>query len=108
MVDVISAFMRGLEGPIMLWIMSNDRPVHGYALIKEFERLTGQKLKPSKLYPLLYRLEDEGIITGEWIKKGCRAIRCYHLTQKGKTLLAEVTDLFKMPIKTIFIELLNE
>ena len=108
MVDVIRAFLRGLDGPIILWLISKGHPMHGYELLKEIERLTGQRLKLSTLYTLLYRLENDGLITGEWVEKGRRELKRYYLTEKGKALLVKVFDLFKMPIGKVVIDLLNE
>jgi len=107
MVDAVSAFLRGLERPLVLWLISK-RPMHGYEIIKEVKRLTGQRLKPSTLYTLLYRLEDEDFIISEWIEKGRRELRCYRLTEKGKTLLAKVFDLFKMPVRRVIADFLTD
>jgi DNA-binding PadR family transcriptional regulator len=107
MVDVVDAFMRGLEKPLILWLMSQG-PRHGYELIKEVKRLTGQKLKPGVLYPLLYQLEGEGFLAGEWIKKGRRELKFYRLTEKGKTLLAKVRGLFSNPIRRVIADLISE
>ena len=107
MVDVVDAFMRGLEKPLILWLIS-QKPRHGYEIIKEVKRLTGQKLKPSALYPLLNRLEGEGFLVGEWMKKGRRKLKCYRLTRKGKMLLAKVHGLFSNPIRRMIADLLSE
>lgn len=107
MVNVIDAFMRGLEKPLILWLISQG-PRHGYELIKEVKRLTGQKLKPGVLYPLLYQLEGEGFLAGEWIRKGRRELKRYRLTEKGKTLLAKVRGFFSNPIRIVIADLLSE
>jgi DNA-binding PadR family transcriptional regulator len=107
MVNVINAFMRGLEKPLILWLMSQG-PRYGYELIKEVKRLTGQKLKPSALYPLLYWLEDEGFVAGEWIRMGRRELKRYRLTDKGNALLVSVHELFKKPIRGVIADLLGE
>jgi DNA-binding PadR family transcriptional regulator len=107
MVDVVDAFMRGLEKPLILWLISQG-PRHGYELIKEVKRLTGQKLKPGVLYPTLYQLEGEGFLAGERVKKGRRELKCYRLTEKGKTLLAKVRGLFSNPIRRVIADLISE
>lgn len=107
MVDAVSAFMRGLEKPVIIWLIS-EGPKHGYELIKEVKKLTGQKLKPGTLYPLLYWLEKEGFVVGEWIKKGQRKLKRYRLTEKGKALLAELRQLFSKPIKALIADMLGE
>ncbi|KPV63993.1 MAG: hypothetical protein AOA65_1119 [Candidatus Bathyarchaeota archaeon BA1] len=58
MVRIVNAFLRGLDKPIMLWLLSRRRR-YGYELIKEFRRLTGHKLKSSVVYLFLRWLEDE-------------------------------------------------
>jgi DNA-binding PadR family transcriptional regulator len=107
MVDVVDAFMRGLEKPLILWLISQG-PRHGYELIKEVKRLTGQKLKPSVLYPTLYQLEGEGFLAGEWVRRGRRELKCYRLTEKGKTLFAKVRGLFSNPIRRVIADLISE
>ena len=107
MVDVVDAFMRGLEKPLMLWLISQG-PRHGYELIKEVKRLTGRKLKPSVLYPTLYQLESEGFLAGEWIRRGRRELKCYRLTEKGKALFAKVRGLFSNPIRRVIADLIGE
>lgn len=107
MVDIVDAFVRGLEKPLVLWLIS-QRPRHGYELIKEIRRLTGQNLKPSVLYPLLYQLESDGFLAGEWVRKGRRELRCYCLTEKGKTLFVKVRGLFSNPIRRVIADLIGE
>ena len=107
MVDAVSAFQRGLERPLILWLISKG-PMHGYEIIKEVKRLTGRRLKPATLYPLLNRLEVEGFLVSELIEKNRRKLRCYRLTEKGKTCLAKMFDLFKRPIRRIIADLLGE
>jgi DNA-binding PadR family transcriptional regulator len=107
MVDVIAAFMRGLEKPLILWLISQG-PRHGYELIKEFRRLTGQKLKPSMLYPTLHQLESKGFLAGELVRRGRRELKCYRLTKKGKALLAKVRGLFSNPIRRVIADFIGE
>jgi DNA-binding PadR family transcriptional regulator len=107
MVDAVKAFMHGLDRPLILWLLA-QRPRHGYELIKEVKRLTGHKLKPCTLYPILYWLEDEDFVVGECVKKGRRELRRYRLTEKGKALLAKVHDLFNKPIRWLIADLLSE
>jgi DNA-binding PadR family transcriptional regulator len=107
MVDTITAFQRGLDRPLVLWLISKG-PTYGYEIIKEIKRLTGRRLKPATLYPFLNRLEDEGFLVSEVVEKNRRERRCYSLTDKGKTFLAKVFDLFKMPIRRVIADLIGE
>jgi PadR family transcriptional regulator PadR len=107
MVDTISAFQRGLDKPLILWLIAKS-PMHGYEIIKEVKRLTGRRLKPATLYPLLKRLEEDGFLISELKAKGQRELRCYHLTEKGENVLAKMSAMFKLPVKRVITDLLGE
>jgi DNA-binding PadR family transcriptional regulator len=107
MVRVGDVFLRSLEKPIILWLLSR-KPRHGYELIVEFRRLTGRKLKPSMVYPFLHRLEIEGFARSQLLVKGGRKIRHYTLTKKGKELLKKVRKTFTKPLREFLMELIGE
>jgi len=104
MVNIVNAFLHGLEKPSILWLLS-QRPRHGYEIIKEFRRLTGQKLKPSTMYLFLHALEKRGFIVSNWIEKDRRKIRCYRLTKKGESLLEGFRNFFDMPIREFIVDM---
>ena len=94
MVEVIKSFMHGLNLIIILWLLST-KPRHGYEIIKEFRRLTGIKLNPGVVYPLLHNLEEEDLALSKWIMEKNKARRCYFLTVRGKKLFRTYRMLFK-------------
>jgi DNA-binding PadR family transcriptional regulator len=61
-----------------------DGPKHGYAIMQESERLSGQSLGPGTLYAALARLERRGLI--EAVPSDDRR-RPYRLTGHGATTL---------------------
>ncbi|PVX25069.1 MAG: PadR family transcriptional regulator [Candidatus Bathyarchaeum sp.] len=107
MVNLRDSLVHGIEKPLILWLLSR-RPRHGYELINEFRRLTGQKLKPGMIYPFLHWLEDEGYAVSEWVKKSGRNLRCYRLTEKGEQMFKKLRNFFGKPIKEIIADLLGE
>ena len=107
MVNIINSFLHGLEKPLVLWLLSRG-PKHGYDLMKEFRKLTGQTLKPGIMYPFLQWLEEKGFATSEWVKRGGRNLRCYCLTKKGESLFVKVRGLFDKPLKDVIMDLLSE
>ena len=107
MVDVVDSFLQGLDRPLILWLIQ-QKPKHGYELMTEIKRLTGRKLGPSKLYPLLYWLESKGYVAGEWVEKGERDLRQYSITTEGKFLLNKVSNLLNKPLKHVLDDLLND
>ena len=82
------------KGSAELLILSllEARPRHGYDLSKLIHsRSQGQlTFHIDSLYPLLYRLEERGWITGSWVEKpGERRRRFYKLTATGRRVLAQ-------------------
>ncbi|MCS7114511.1 MAG: PadR family transcriptional regulator [Candidatus Bathyarchaeota archaeon] len=107
MVKIGESFLRSLEKPVILWLLSR-KPRHGYELIAEFRRLTGRRLKPSIVYPFLHRLEREGFASSQWLVKGKRKVKHYTLTRNGEELLGKVRETFTKPVKEFFIEIIGE
>lgn len=62
-----------------------ERPIHGYALIKEIERITSEDWRPSpgSIYPALQSLVKHGLITST--ADGRR--RTYEITPAGRVIL---------------------
>lgn len=67
---------------------------HGFEVLRRLEELGcgSLVLKEGTLYPVLYRLEEAGLVRGEWeddsqVRRGPRR-RIYRLTEKGKRDLA--------------------
>ena len=68
------------------------RPRHGYEIGVEIERRSegAVSFQIASLYPVLYRLERKGLITGYWVEAaGQRRRRYYKLTGAGRKMLAE-------------------
>lgn len=105
MVNVDQAFLKSLDRPIIIWLLSQE-PIHGYGIIKELKRLTGRKLTPGFIYPYLNWLEEKGFAVGEWVERNNRVARYYSLTEKGEVLLLKLRELFDMPLGDILISFL--
>ena len=104
--DMIRAIVRGFSRAIILWLTS-QKPISGYSIIKEIERLTGQKFYAGIIYPLLYELEKNGYISGEWAERGRRRIKYYSITEKGAKLLNQLRQRFEMPVKEVLNDLIK-
>jgi transcriptional regulator len=77
---------------LLLLSLLEARPRHGYELGKLIETRSGGRLvfHIDSLYPLLYRLEERGWITGTWVEKpGERRRRFYRLTSAGQRVLRQ-------------------
>jgi DNA-binding PadR family transcriptional regulator len=105
--ELIRATVRGFSRAVILWLVS-QKAISGYKIVKEIKRLTGQEFYPGVVYPLLYELEKDGFITGEWTQKGRRRIKYYSTTEKGTKLLNRLRELFEMPVKEVLKDLIRE
>ncbi len=82
---------KGSAGLLLLSLLE-QRPRHGYDLSKLIEARSGGSLRfhVTTLYPLLYRLEEQGLVQGKWVEKAQqRRRRYYQLTRQGRKVLAQ-------------------
>jgi len=91
---LIRATIRGFSRAIILWLLRN-KPMSGYEVVKELKRLTDRRHSSGVVYPLLYELEEEGLLKNEWIQRGRRRIKYYTITKEGLDLLNKLRCLFK-------------
>lgn len=82
------------KGSAELLILSllEARSRHGYEISKQIEARSGGVLRfnVASFYPLLYRLEQRGLIEGRWVEKaGQRRRRYYRLTSQGRRTLKQ-------------------
>ena len=86
--DYISDLLRGSTDSLLLALVG-ESPMYGYSLIKEIEKRTEGELrfKEGTLYPALHRLEEEGLIKGEWVSVRGMERRYYSLTERGAEVL---------------------
>src|SRR5437773_3074914 len=67
-------------------------PAHGYAVIEEIKRRSGQAfdLPEGTVYPALHRLEDAGLLASRWeTAESGRRRRVYTLTKRGSRALTD-------------------
>ena len=88
-----------LQGTLALMVLKTLDvlgPLHGYGIARRIEQISGDllSLNQGTLYPVLLKLEQEGVIASEWgISDNNRKARFYRLTRSGrKQLEAEAQD----------------
>ena len=62
---------------------------YGYTLRTSLEE-AGLPIEEGALYPLLRRLEAQGLLTSEWREEARRNKRFYRLSPEGEALLAQL------------------
>jgi len=83
------ALLKG-SAELLLLALLEERERHGYELAKLIDERSGGAITfhVASLYPLLYRLERRGLISGRWVEKpGVRRRRFYRLTAAGAKVL---------------------
>lgn len=83
---------KGVLDMVVLKLIS-EKNTYGYQILKELEN-EGEgffDLKEGTLYPVLYRLEDQGWIESSWQAAEGRTApkKYYKITEKGKAVLTE-------------------
>jgi len=64
---------------------------YGYTLRKALEEL-GLAIDEGTLYPLLRRLESQGLLTSEWREEDKREKRFYKLSSEGRRILSQLLE----------------
>ncbi|MCH8086323.1 MAG: helix-turn-helix transcriptional regulator [Chloroflexi bacterium] len=84
----VGDLLRGSTESLLLALIGNS-PMYGYSIMKEIERRTdgGLHFKEGTLYPALHRLEQDGLIEGEWVSVNGMERRYYSLTEMGVEVL---------------------
>jgi len=85
--------LKGTTDTLILAVISQG-PVHGYELARRLRARTDGvfELGEGTLYPLLYKLEDNGLIAGKWQSAEGRRRRVYRITARGRRKLATNTE----------------
>ncbi|MBQ0977105.1 MULTISPECIES: PadR family transcriptional regulator [Micromonospora] len=91
--DVLRTHLQELRrGTVVVAsLVALRRPDYGYALL---QRLTdhGFPVDANTLYPLLRRLEDQGLLTSEWNTAESRPRKFYRTSDEGESMLTRLLD----------------
>ena len=78
------------RGSLVLAVLAGLRTEHyGYTLRKTLAD-QGMTIEESTLYPLLRRLESQGLLTSEWREQDKRNKRFYRLSAEGRLMLKQL------------------
>lgn len=86
-----NSLYKGTLQNIILKLLSKEVKMYGYQITQRAKELTQGELEMTEgaLYPLLHKLEGDGMITSEIQKINGRDRKYYLLTEKGKKQQAE-------------------
>lgn len=87
-------FRRGVMSLVILSLLTRE-DMYGYQLVQETHRISGGRIitQEGSLYPVLYKLLDQGYISDRKELVGKRMSRIYyHLEPTGKARLLELLE----------------
>lgn len=99
-----SGLYKGCLEPIIMRLLKDNGRMYGYQMTQKVRDITKGELLITEgaLYPLLHRLEEQGLVETEMENIGNRMRKYYTLTQTGK----KQTSLAMEELRT-FIQSLN-
>jgi PadR family transcriptional regulator, regulatory protein PadR len=83
--------LQGTLDLMVLQTLATLGPLHGYAIAARLEQVSAGalRLNMGTLYPGLMRLEQRGLVRGEWrLTENSRKARFYQITAAGRKQLA--------------------
>jgi DNA-binding PadR family transcriptional regulator len=91
--DVLDVHLQELRrGTVVLACLGQLRtPGYGYALLEALDA-AGFAVQANTLYPLLRRLESQGLLESDWNTGESRPRKFYRTTRAGLAVLAALTD----------------
>jgi len=89
--EIISGFILELRrGTVILCVLAKlKEPTYGYSLIAELADM-GFPIEANTLYPLLRRLESQGLLESTWNTEGAKPRKYYVTTVFGNEVLTEL------------------
>lgn len=95
-----------LQGTLDLLILKavSLGPLHGYGVLLRIQQISQKRLliQQGSLYPALYRLEHQALITSEWGEsENKRKAKYYRLSAAGRRRLKEETAYWRRFSETI-------
>lgn len=89
---------KGVLDMLVLKLLSEDEK-YGYQIISELSNRSRERflLKEGTLYPILYRLEEDGLVESRWSGAEGRKVprKYYHITGEGRRVLEETEALWR-------------
>lgn len=105
---IVQYTVNGISRFLILWIIMDNGPIHGYRIIKQldtfFENLIDvgslRKSSPSKVYPILKDMEDNGLIESKMGMNDNKKVKYYEITEAGEYLVYYIRDSYQIIINT--------
>jgi len=100
--EIVSGFLLELRrGTVILCVLAKLRkPAYGYSLIAELAD-GGVAIEANTLYPLLRRLEGQGLLESSWNTEGAKPRKYYATTAFGLEVLHTLEQHWQTTMQTM-------
>ncbi len=87
-----SGILKGTLKILVMNVIDDKENIHGYGIRKEVEKRTEGKvlITEGALYPLLHKLDSQGLISSQNEQNGERERKMYSLTSQGQLQLEDL------------------
>ncbi|MCQ4022699.1 MULTISPECIES: PadR family transcriptional regulator [unclassified Ruminococcus] len=91
--EIVSGLILELRrGTLILLALSQlKKPTYGYELVKKLKE-NGIPIEANTLYPLMRRLESQGLLKSEWDTSEAKPRKYYRITDEGLVVLEKTTE----------------
>lgn len=100
--EIVSGLILELRrGTLILLVLSQlKEPMYGYNLVKKLQD-NGISIEANTLYPLMRRLESQGLLKSEWETSETKPRKYYRITDDGLIVLDRIVEHWKKFSKNI-------
>ncbi len=95
--ETVSGLMQELRrGTLILMVLSQlQTPTYGYSLVKKFQEHQ-IPMDANTLYPLMRRLEGQGLLKSTWDTTETKPRKYYQITQAGREVLEKTKEQYRL------------
>ncbi len=100
-----NSFRRGIMSLVILALLKKE-DMYGYQLVQETNQISGGRIvtQEGSLYPVLYKLLDQGLISDRKVQVGKRMTRVYyHLEPAGEDRLEKLIGEYKQLTEGVYL-----
>ena len=107
--EIVSGLILELRrGTLILLVLNQlQKPMYGYNLVKELNE-NGIPIEANTLYPLMRRLESQGLLKSEWDTAEAKPRKYYSITGDGRTVLTRAKENWKQFSENVTMLLAQE
>lgn len=95
--ETVSGLILELRrGTLILLVLSQlQKPMYGYSLVKKLND-NQIPIDANTLYPLMRRLEGQGLLVSEWDTGEAKPRKYYRITEDGLNVLKKTREYYKI------------